>query len=403
MEHITIHMFRKFAIYYQGREITRPLSKSPKSISLLKYLILNKDTPISISKLIEVFWNEESGSNPESALKTLISRTRKALSKEDPKLRDCIVTDKGTYQWKPPFSCEIDVFAFEELCQRILTYSCEGPGCRDQFGQILQLYRGNLETSSSEEWLRGWSIYYQEMYLKLVFRFIDYLKEGKDYEGVINICRSALNIDPFDENLNLELMYALKETKQNNAAMIHYRHATNMYDKYLGLGPTEKMLEFYTLLTKSDAGIKDNMDTIKSNLLSQNPDDRAFVCDYYIFKDIYQIQIRNAERWGVQMFLAMAMVEHVEPGEEFTPLVLDHIMQDLLKVLISNLRKGDIITRYSPSQFAVLLQMSSQLDGDMVTERLRERFQEINSNLCARLVFQVDPVIEERLMQSHWA
>ncbi len=398
MEHITIHMFRKFAIYYQGREITRPLSKSPKSISLLKYLILNKDTPVSINKLIEVFWSEESGSNPESALKTLISRTRKALSKEDPKLRNCIVTDQGTYQWKPPVSCEIDVFAFEKLCQRLLACFCDESGCKDQFGQIIQLYRGNLETSSSEEWIRGFSMYYQEMYLKLVFRFIAYLKTEGDYDEIINICRSGLNIDPFDETLNLELMYALRETSQNNAAMIHYRHATNMYHKYMGLEPTEKMLEFYTLLTKSEAGLKDNMDIIKNNLLAPKSNDKAFVCDYYIFKDIYQIQVRNAERWGVQMFLAMAMVEHVEPGEGFTPFALDHIMQDLLKVLISNLRKGDIITRYSPSQFAILLQMSSQLAGDMVTERLREKFQEINSNLCANLVFQVDPVMKENLL-----
>ncbi len=397
MDHITVHLFRNFSILYRGREVVSLLAKSSKSISVLKYLILNQDRPVPVSDLVEVFWNDEGGANPENALKTLISRMRKAISHEAPELWNCIVTEQGTYQWKPSLPCDVDVFAFENLCLGLLSDVISAPERRDAFLRAIYLYRGNLDVPFvTDEWLRGRGMYYQELYLKTVARFVVLLKEERDYETIINICRTALNIESFDETLNLELMYALKETSQNNAALIHYRYSTDMYYKYLGIDPSDKMLEFYKQLIKADLGAKDNMAVIRDRLVQQKPDGKAFVCDYSIFKDIYQLQLRNVERWGVQMFLALIMVEHADQGGEFNPFVLDRIMQDLMEILISCLRKGDIITRYSSSQFAVLLQMTAQTDGEIVIDRIRRQFYATNTHPYTKLIFQIDPVIDHR-------
>lgn len=395
MEHITIHLFRKFIISYRGQDVSKSLFKSPKSIALLKYLILHQGSAISTINLIDTFWNDESHLNPENSLRTLISRIRKALSQEAPELKDCIVTEQGNYRWNPSIICDVDVFSFEKLYQELLSIPYYNSKSKEKFQKILQIYKGNLDDSLFfDDWLRGQSLYYQDLYMKLVLRFIKFYKEEQNYNEIIITCRNSLNVDPFNEALHLELMNALKSSGQNNAALVHFHQATNIYQKYLGIEPPAEMLELHKQLTKVNSGIIDDFTAIKNNLLRVKSDNKAIVCDYYIFKDIYQIQARNAERLGIHIFLVVAAIEHINSDEEFNTLVLDKVMQDLLHVLISQLRKGDTISRYSPSQFAILLQMNSEMNGEIVTERLRIRFQEKNTNPYANLVFLMNSIIE---------
>jgi len=396
MENISVQLFRSFSIIYKEQDVLRQIGKSPKSISVLKYLIINYDKPVPASDLIEYFWDEEGGANPENALKTLISRLRKALSEKFPELRACIVSEQGTYQWKPNMHCAIDVFEFERRCLRLMGETQDGERTEEKFFEALNMYRGNIDAPfTTDEWLRGRALYFQEIYLKTVYLFVSFLKERGDYDTVIKICRVALNIEAFDENLNLEMMNALKETKQNNAALVHYRHSTDMYYKYLGIDPSEKMLDFYKQLIKADLSVKDNLAVIRDRLVQDKPEGTAFVCDYSIFKDIYHLQIRNVERWNVQMFLVLVMVEHIDQDIEFNPFVLDRIMRDLLNILVASLRKGDVVTRYSPSQYAVLLQMTAQNDGEIVIDRVKKAFYENEVEAYAKLIFQVGPILAE--------
>ena len=397
MENISVQFFRSFSIIYKNSDVLRQIGKSPKSISVLKYLIMNWDRAVPVMELIEYFWDEEGGTNPENALKTLISRLRKSLSDEFPELRNCIVSEQGTYQWKPNAHCVIDVFEFEKRCIRLLNSADEAERTEEKFFKAIDIYRGNIDAPfSSDEWLRGRGLYFQELYLKTVYLFVACLKDRGDYDTVIRVCRVALNIEAFDENLNLEMMYALKETQQNNAALVHYRHSTDMYYKYLGIDPSEKMLEFYKQLIKADLSVKDNLYVIRDKLVQDKPEGTAFVCDYSIFKDIYHLQIRNVERWNVQMFLVLVMVENLNQETEFNPFVLDRIMRDLLGILVASLRKGDVVTRYSPSQYAVLLQMAAQNDGEIVIDRIRKAFYENEVETYAKLIFQVGPIVAER-------
>ena len=56
------------------------------------------------------------------------------------------------------------------------------------------------------------------------------------------------------------------------------------------------------------------------------------------------------------------------------PLKLDDIMKQLLEVLRGSLRKGDIITHYTASQYALLLPLKSYDNGKLVMERVKSAF-----------------------------
>ena len=78
-QQIQISMLGRFAILVDGVDLVAQLSKSKKGLCLLQYLILQEGMPVPNQQLYEVLWPSEASSNPESALKTLISRLRSIL------------------------------------------------------------------------------------------------------------------------------------------------------------------------------------------------------------------------------------------------------------------------------------------------------------------------------------
>lgn len=395
MNSIYVTMLGRFDILVEGDSALVYLNNSSKSILLLKYFLLNQNKPIAVTDLIANFWAEpDKSTNPESALKTMISRIRSSLAKASPQLKNCILSEKKSYMWNPAIACTVDAFQFEALYRELQEEIDFNEDVRGKYIQVLNLYGGDLAYSSiDEDWIVSRSMYLHHLYLRTVYRFIEMLKAEEDYEMVIHVCRIALDIDTFDETLNLELMSALKQGGQNSAALMQYRHITSAYYKYLGIEPSDKILGFYRSLIKSDLAHEADINSIRQDLTA--PEEKAdegyggaFVCDYSIFKDIYQLQMRNLERQKNKMFLTLASVIQTM-DDPLPPLVLDGVMRGLLDVLKRCLRKGDTIARYSPSQYAILLPMVNYASGQIVINRIKKLFYKKYTDSNVTLSFQI--------------
>jgi Response regulator containing CheY-like receiver and SARP domains len=387
---IYVTMLGRFDILLNGDSILSYLGNSTKSISLLKYLMLNQDLPVSVSSIINIFWAEpDKSANPESALKTMISRIRSSLGKADPALKDCILAQTKSYQWNPAIPCRVDVREFEQLAGQLEREPALTPRVHDMYLKVVHLYAGDLAYSGTEEdWLVRHSLYLHHKYLKTVYNFIEKCKEVNDSESIIHICHIALEIDALDEGLNLELMYALKDSGQTSAALMQYRHITTVYQNYLGLDPSEKIIEFYKSLIEKTYSFETDLQAIISDLKQEDREgNNAFVCDYAIFKDIYQLQERNLERQKSKMFLVLASIS-ASTYDLLEPIPLENAMRDLLSALKVCLRKGDTVSRYSPTQYAVLLPMMNQTNGDIVIARIKKKFYKMHANPTAHLRFQ---------------
>ena len=112
---IEIKMLGRFSILVDGTDIASQLSKSKKGLALLQYLILQEGASVPNQQLYEVLWPSESSSNPESALKTLISRMRVILGKYSEKLSRCIVTDRGSYRFNMALELDVDLYEFKRI------------------------------------------------------------------------------------------------------------------------------------------------------------------------------------------------------------------------------------------------------------------------------------------------
>ncbi len=395
MDQIKIRMLGRFEILVNDKRIDDQLSKSKKGCTLIQYLLINRQEAVPYTQLYEILWPNEESANPESALKTLVSRMRVILSNCSPGLGECINTVRGAYRWVSLPGCEIDMFEFERIAQALRETKELTPETREQFQRIIDLYMGDLLPGNSQEnWVVSRSVYLQNLYISTVYLFLDLLKETQDYEKIIRICRLALEVNAFDERLHLMLMDALVKTNRNNEAFMQYKHATNLHFRYLGVKPPEGIQEFYKQIIQTGRVLDGNLDSIRNELIDTDSAQGAFVCEYAVFKEIYNLQVRSLERSNTTMFLGLVMVSSID-GQPIDPIKLDDVMTLLQDVLRKGLRRGDTITHYTASQFALLLPIKSYDNGKMIIERIKRRFYKEYVNSSIVLNYRIGPITEE--------
>lgn len=372
---IKIKMFGNFEIVVNGNVVLSQLRQAKKTCQFLEYLILKKDRAVPHEELLEMLWSDKENRNPATALRTLLHRYRSLVEESGlPELTDSILTARGAYQWNPNLDCEIDVFRFEQLCQEARTPGMSNRDCIERYLQMLQIYTGPLLTNSAEEmWVVPKSVYYHDLFLESVFTLLDLLKTEEEYDMIVSVCRKAMDVDMFDERLHLELMMALVKTGKKREALSQYYFATDLHYKQLGIQPSGEIRAVYKLIVQADQEMEADIEKVQGMLEEDTDMHGAFVCEYEIFKEIYQLQRRMLERYNGTMFLALLTISNTYE-QRFDNLVLDNIMKQLLTVAQTNLRRGDTISRYSVMQYVVLLPSVTYETGRLVMDRIKKAF-----------------------------
>lgn len=389
---IRICMFGGFNLYINNDCKNTCILKSKKGMSLLQYLILKYDTAVPNYRLIELLWPNEESSNPENALKTLVSRFRALLNQCHEGLGSCIEASRGGYRFVLLPGMSVDVFEFEEICHKLHNVHELTPENRALYQRAITLHSGDLlSTAEQDEWVVSASVGIHGKYMKLVYEYLDFLKETEEYNDIIQTCRFALETDAFDERLHLELMNALVKTNRNNEALMQYKHVTNLHFRYLGVKPPEGIQQFYKQIIQAGSSLEMNLDSMRAELQEYGDVHGAFECEYAVFREIYNLQMRNLERFGTNMYLAMIMVSSMD-GEPIDPLRLDDIMKGLAEILKERLRKGDTFTHFSPSQFALLLPTVTDETSHMVIERIKRFFYQRYPNSNVMFSYRVGPL-----------
>ena len=67
-------------------------------------------------------------------------------------------------------------------------------------------------------------------------------------------------------------------------------------------------------------------------------------------------------------------------------------MHGLLEIMQTNLRKGDIITHFSPTMIALLLPTVNYTTGDIVMERLKQKFYRKYPNSNVLFNYRIAPL-----------
>lgn len=362
-----------FALTYGEHQIDETQNRSRKVWLLLAYLIYHHGRVVPQAELLDLLWNDdrESG-NPVSALKTTLHRVRAMLDRlEEGAGHRMILSKNGGYTWNGDIPLELDTEEFERLCAVPSVKEEDGGLARCQ--QVLPLYRGNfLGKMSSETWVIPISAYYHSLYIQTVRRTLELMETHGMWQAAEQVCRQALRLEPYQEDFYQHLMRNLLAMGQQRQAASVYEEMSRLLLADFGVMPDQESRALYREALRSDNRRTIPAGTVLEQLREENMVGGALVCDYDFFKMIYRAEARMILRSGDAVHVALFSLKG--KGCELTKRSLDLAMDHMQEQIRTNLRKGDVVARCSPSQFVVMLPQANYENSCMVCQRILRAF-----------------------------
>ena len=390
---LQVQMLGQFTLRYGDRTISDSDDRSRRVWSLLAYMLYNHGRSFAQEELIHLYWsNNEKSADPGNALKSIFHRIRTALDKLQPGLGRLLIRRKaGRYFWNNAMPLSLDIEDFEAHF-----HAAEAAGDDDvrlaEYQAALALYAGDpLPRMTDEIWTIPIVAYYHSLYTRAAAGAIELLEKQERTAEAVALCRRAIHIEPYQEDLYEHLMRGLLRTGDMKGAMSVYEEMSELLLAHFGVMPSETLRTLYRQATRTVNDRTLTMDEVCSQLAEPAPHGGAMVCEYDFFKILYRAEARSIARNGHSANICLLSVSGKD-GEMLARRSLDPAMNNLQVLVQNNLRRGDAIARCSISQYIILLPQADYENSRMVADRLVSAFYRRYPHSPARLRYTVQPL-----------
>lgn len=390
---LQVQMLGQFTLRYGDRTISDSDDRSRRVWSLLAYMLYNHGRSFAQEELIRLYWsNNEKSADPGNALKSIFHRIRTALDKLQPGLGRLLIRRKaGRYFWNNAMPLSLDIADFEAHF-----HAAEAAGDDDvrlaEYQAALALYAGDpLPRMTDEIWTIPIVAYYHSLYTRAAAGAIELLEKQERTAEAVALCRRAIHIEPYQEDLYEHLMRGLLRTGDMKGAMSVYEEMSEQLFAHFGVMPSETLRTLYRQATRTVNDRTLTMDEVCSQLEEPAPHSGAMVCEYDFFKILYRAEARSIARNGHSANICLLSVSGKD-GEMLARRSLDPAMNNLQVLVQNNLRRGDVIARCSISQYIILLPQANYENSRMVADRLVSAFYRRYPHSPARLRYTVQPL-----------
>ena len=390
---LQVQMLGQFTLRYGDRTISDSDDRSRRVWSLLAYMLYNHGRSFAQEELIRLYWsNSEKSADPGNALKSIFHRIRTALDKLQPGLGRLLIRRKaGRYFWNNVMPLSLDIEDFEAHF-----HAAEAAGNDDvrlaEYQAALALYAGDpLPRMTDEIWTIPIVAYYHSLYTRAAAGAIELLEKQERTAEAVALCRRAIHIEPYQEDLYEHLMRGLLRTGDMKGAMSVYEEMSEQLFAHFGVMPSETLRTLYRQATRTVNDRTLTMDEVCSQLAEPAPHGGAMVCEYDFFKILYRAEARSIARNGHSANICLLSVSGKD-GEMLARRSLDPAMNNLQVLVQNNLRRGDVIARCSISQYIILLPQANYENSRMVADRLVSAFYRRYPHSPARLRYTVQPL-----------
>ena len=390
---LQVQMLGQFTLRYGDRTISDSDDRSRRVWSLLAYMLYNHGRSFAQEELIHLYWsNNEKSADPGNALKSIFHRIRTALDKLQPGLGRLLIRRKaGRYFWNNAMPLSLDIEDFEAHF-----HAAEAAGDDDvrlaEYQSVLALYAGDpLPRMTDEIWTIPIVAYYHSLYTRAAAGAIELLEKQERTAEAVALCRRAIHIEPYQEDLYEHLMRGLLRTGDMKGAMSVYEEMSEQLFAHFGVMPSETLRTLYRQATRTVNDRTLTMDEVCSQLEEPAPHGGAMVCEYDFFNILYRFEARSIARNGHSANICLLSVSGKD-GEMLARRSLDPAMNNLQVLVQNNLRRGDVIARCSISQYIILLPQANYENSRMVADRLVSAFYRRYPHSPARLRYTVQPL-----------
>ncbi len=190
---------------------------------------------------------------------------------------------------------------------------------------------------------------------------------------MLELSSEAVRIYPFDEwqAMKMEALMGLDRYKE---AMDFYEETSRMFFEELGISPSVRTMKLFEEMSAKMTGSYQAAGEIEDRLKEEEEEKGAFYLSLPSFRDSYRLFQRILERNGQSAYLMVITLvdgkgrpaEGTERQEEFS--------RKLHTAIQKSLRRGDSFTRYSPSQFLILLIGTNKENCKLIFNRILDNF-----------------------------
>lgn len=370
---LKVHMLGGFSMEYGDKPISFRRNTATKSMKLLQILLHCGEGGIARGKLLESLYGREELADVANNLRVTSHRLKKMLVDAGLPEYDYIQIKSGIYRWSSPMEVEVDVHVFSNLVDSSKTETSE-----DKKIQLLksacEVYHGEfLPGLSGEDWVLLESVQYKKKYTQALSQICDSLMKQREYETVLDLCEKASELYPFDEwqSVQVDCLMALNRYKE---AIQLYEDTAKLFFEELGISPSEKMMNQFNEMSAKMSHKPQAINEIKGGLKEDEEEDRAFYCNLPSFRDGYRLVRRIIERSGQSVYLMLCTVTDGKGRPMENKEKLAAMTDELYDAIKHCLRRGDSFTKYSPTQFLILLVGTNQENCSMIFDRISRYF-----------------------------
>lgn len=375
MSDLKVYMLGKFSMVYGDQPVIFKRNSATKVLKLLQILLHYSGVRggISRNQLLEELYGREEVSDAANNLRVTVHRLKKMLADTILPDYEYIQIDNGIYRWKSPMDTWVDVIDFSENVKAGEAETNEAERYR-LFKKACLLYRGEfLPELSGEDWVIINSVAYKKQYSTALSGVWDYLEYVQNYEEMLELSSEAVRIYPFDEwqAMKMEALMGLNRYKE---AMDFYEETSRMFFEELGISPSVRTMKLFEEMSAKMTGSYQAAGEIEDRLKEEEEEKGAFYLSLPSFRDSYRLFQRILERNGQSAYLMVITLvdgkgrpaEGTERQEEFSRILHAAIQKSL--------RRGDSFTRYSPSQFLILLIGTNKENCKLIFNRILDNF-----------------------------
>jgi len=356
-----INTFGGFEITAGEQSLLKESSRTYKLYKLFQYFVTFRNKKLLPETILDNLWADSESSDPKNVLRTQLFRLRRVIKLLLP--QDCDENDYISINFINGYYCLgigkntiIDIDEFESLISQgdnDLTKNVENSMAL--YGKAIKLYKGlYLSENAYEVWLVPTRNYYQRLYLKTLYKLIELLKEKEDFEKIISLCECALLIEPYEEDIHINLMETMLKLGQFKSAMNHYSYTEFLLEKEMGTKPSARFTEMFKKIQSNSSSKNETDNFFIKQKLDDHSEDGPMHCDFEHFKFLFNMQKRKLLRNNENDYLGVITLSHGQ-NRYYEANELGYWSKTMMEILGSSLRKGDIYTFWNDSQILIML------------------------------------------------
>jgi hypothetical protein len=163
-----------------------------------------------------------------------------------------------------------------------------------------------------------------------------------------------------------------------------------LFDNF-GVRPSDESRALYREASRDANETTVPVGTVREQLRENDPAMGAMFCEYDFFRLLYQVQARAIARTGDAIHIGLFSVRP-RGKKELARRSLDIAAENLQKLILGGLRRGDVVTRCSVSQIIAMLPQANYENSCAVCERLIKAFERQYPHSPAEVHYSVQPL-----------